>query len=453
MRDYFSSTAKLFDLSKIKKKPEVLKGIRVLDFSHVVFGPNAAKLLALYGADVIKVELPFHGEMWRGAAYWGKYWKHSNPIFHFLHQNEYFIAVDLKKGKDLIYKLAKISDVVVENLAPGTVEAWGIGYSQLSKINPKIIYLSCSTYGQFGPLRFFPGWDLLAQAASGVVSLTGYPGTDKYYKLPDYLGDYVPSYVGAIAVLIALYHRRKTGKGQYIDLSQSEVLMRLLYNYTYSTIKGKELERTGNIDPTMAPSGIFKTRDGKFIALAIPTDKQFKALCKAMNREDLGGKREFKRALERLKPKNAEKLNNILKGWIGLKDAIEIIDLAKEHGFPAAEVMDDLSICNDEWRRQRGSVFVFNDEMYGNFVMAGPSAMLSKTPGRTKWLARPLGYHNRYVFKKLLGLSEREIRELEKKRIVGYWDERVGLKPPVYYDIGKDPVFNYKGEKHETEMH
>ena len=104
----------------------------------------------------------------------------------------------LDKSKELIYKMAESADVVIENFAPGTAEAWKIGYSQISKINPKIIFLSCSTYGQYGPMRFFPGWDLLAQAASGVLSLNGYPGTDKFYKLPDYLGDFVPGNFGAL---------------------------------------------------------------------------------------------------------------------------------------------------------------------------------------------------------------------------------------------------------------
>jgi crotonobetainyl-CoA:carnitine CoA-transferase CaiB-like acyl-CoA transferase len=149
--------------------------------------------------------------------------------------------------------MAETADVVIENFAPGTAEAWKIGYSQISKINPKIIFLSCSTYGQYGPMRFFPGWDLLAQAASGVLSLNGYPGTDKFYKLPDYLGDFVPGNFGALSIMMALYYRNKTGKGQYIDLAQSEALMRLLFNYTYHSVTGGEIGRTGNSDPTMVP--------------------------------------------------------------------------------------------------------------------------------------------------------------------------------------------------------
>ena len=450
MEDYFSYTAKLFNPAEINQKPEIFKGLRVLDFSHVVFGPTATRLLAQYGAEVIKIELPFQGDLWRPSTYWGKYWKHSNPLWHFVTQNKYFLAMDLKKpeAKEIIYKLAETADVVAENFAPGTAEAWGVGYTKISKINPKVVYLSCSTYGQYGPLRYYPGWDLLAQAASGVLSLTGYPDTDKYYKLPDYLGDYVPGNMGALAILMALYYRNKTGKGQYIDLAQSEALIRLLWQFTYFNLTGKKPERTGNSDPTMVPASIFKTKDDKFVALACATEQQFAGLCRAMNREDLLKEKVYTDTLERLKPANAASLTQTTKEWIKCLGAEELIRLAKEGGFPAAEVLDDYQIYLDPWRRQRGSVILFNDDMYKDLVMSGPSAQLSRTPARTKWLARPIGYHNRVVLKKFVGLSESELVDLEKKRIIGTYDDRPGLKPPIYYNLNEDPIYNYgKGEQ------
>ena len=448
MEDYFSYTEKLFNPSEAAAKPEALKGIRVLDFSHVIFGPIAARLLADYGAEVIKLELPFFGDLWRPATYWGKYWKHSNPIWHNITKNKYFLSVNLKlpKSKELIYKMAETADVVIENFAPGTAEAWGIGYSQISKINPKIIFLSCSTYGQFGPMRYFPGWDLLAQAASGVLTLNGYPGTDKFYKLPDYLGDFVPGNFGALAILMALYHRNRTGKGQYIDVAQTETLMRLLYNYTFHSVTGSEVSRTGNSDPTMVPAAIMKTGDAKFLALACVTQDQFKGLLKAMNREDLLTDARFTSNLERLKPENAKTLTEIVTDWVKSQTGDEIINAANSNSFPAAEVADDLMICNDDWRRKRGSVVLFKDDMYGELMIAGPSAQLSGTPSRTKWLARPLGYHNRIVLKKFLGMSDEEIKSLEKKKVIGTFDDRPGLKPPVYYNLDDDPIYNYGKE-------
>ncbi|MEN6508518.1 MAG: CoA transferase [Smithella sp.] len=448
MEDYFSYTAKLFNPEEAGQKPEALKGIRVLDFSHVIFGPIAARLLADYGAEVIKLELPFYGDLWRPATYWGKYWKHSNPIWHNITKNKYFISVNLalKESKELIYKMAEDADVVIENFAPGTADAWGIGYEKISKINPKIVFLSCSTYGQFGPMRYFPGWDLLAQGASGVITLNGYPDTDIYYKLPDYVGDFVPGNFGAMALLMALYHRKKTGKGQYIDMAQTEGLMRLLYHYTYYSVTKKAIGRTGNTDPTMMPASIFKTADDKFLALACATAEQFKNFTGALGKKELASDPRFASTLERLKPENAKALTAMAVDWVLSKSCAEIVKLADEKGFPAAEVADDFMIANEEWRRKRGSVVLFKDDVYGNLAIAGPSAQLSGTPSRTKWLARPLGYHNRIVLKKFLGLSEEEIKKLEKKKVIGTFDDRPGLKPPVYYNLSEDPIYNYGKE-------
>jgi len=325
------------------------------------------------------------------------------------------------------------------------VEAWGIGYSQVSKINPKVIYASLSTYGQSGPLRFFPGWDLLAQGASGVLSITGYPETDKYFKVPDFFGDFFPGHFAAMLMLIALHYREKTGEGQYLDICQAEILMRTLFHFTHLGATGEELGRTGNMDPTMAPSGIFKTKDGKFLSLAIATDKQFRSFCKAVERPDFAEDEKYAKAFSRLKPENAQTLHAWVAEWVKGKESREVLALGGKFCFAVSEVLDDVQISQDEWRRERGNVVSFEDEMYKKLLLQGPIAMLSKTPGRIKWLTRPLGYHNRYALKKLLGLSAGEIKELEKERVVGYWDYRVGQRPPVYYDIQKDPIFNYDG--------
>jgi crotonobetainyl-CoA:carnitine CoA-transferase CaiB-like acyl-CoA transferase len=444
MENYFDYTKKIFDPTKTKEKPEVFKGLRVLDFTHVVYGPTAAKILGQYGAEVIKFELPWVGDLWRFGVYWGNFWRHSSVCFHFVQYGKYFFALNLKlpKAKEIILKMAEKADVVIENFAAGTTDTWGIGYSQLSKVNPGLIYLSCATYGQYGPMRFFPGWDLLAQAASGAISLTGYPGTDKYYKLPDYVGDFFPGNIGAMAVIMALNYRNRTGKGQYIDLAQGEALMRILPNFTYESITNEDLGRTGNTDPTMAPSGIFKACDGKFVAIAAATDEQYKGICEAMGRPDLVNK--YKDTFERLKAANAQELIDATSKWIGSSNVDNLVELAKKHHFAIAQVEDDYEITHDEWRQERGSVIVFTDEMYGKLMLPGPSAMLSKTPGRIKWLARPLGYHNRYILKTMLGYSDEEIKQLEKERVIGNWDDRPGIKPPVYYDIAADPVFNYK---------
>jgi crotonobetainyl-CoA:carnitine CoA-transferase CaiB-like acyl-CoA transferase len=223
--------------------------------------------------------------------------------------------------------------------------------------------------------------------------------------------------------------------------------MRALPHFTNDAISGGELKRTGNQDPGMAPSGIYRTADGRFLALAIGTDSQFRGFCRAAGREELISKAGCRSALERAVPEVAETLSGVAAEYVGALNEAEIIEAAAENGFPAAPVMDDMGIYSDEWRRRRGNVIEFQDTMYGRFVMQTPSTKLSLTPSRVKWLTRPLGYHNRYVFKKILGLSEERITQLEKTQAVGYWDYRVGQRPPVYYDLENDPIFNYRGEE------
>ena len=447
--DYFAFTEKLF-ASQAADKPEALKGLRVLDLSHMIFGPTAARVLAQYGAEVIKVELPYVGDYWRSSTYWGKYWKHSNPLWHFINHSKYFVAIDVKEteGRELILRLAEQADVVIENFSPGTVEAWGIGYSTLSKKNPKMIYASCSTFGQFGPNRFLPGWDLLAQGASGMLSATGYPQSEKYFKVPDFYGDFCPGLYAAMMILMGLNYRERTGKGQFMDICQAEILMRALPHFSYFRAEGEEIGPTGGQDPGMAPSGIYKTGEGAFIALAVASDDQFAGLCHAMGRDELIEDPRFAGALDRLKRENAAVISEETAKWVAGQRMDDIMALAETHRFPAAPVRDDLEISEEEWRQERGNVIVYDDEMYGKLKLESSTVRLSETPSRIKWLTRPLGYHNRYIFKTLLGLSEERIKALEASRVVGYWDYRVGQRPPVYYDIDNDPMFNYQDKDH-----
>jgi crotonobetainyl-CoA:carnitine CoA-transferase CaiB-like acyl-CoA transferase len=245
---------------------------------------------------------------------------------------------------------------------------------------------------------------------------------------------------------MALYYRNKTGKGQYLDLSQTDSLMRSLYHFTYKSVTGESLGRQGHADPSMIAASIFKTGDGRFIGLACATQSQFAGLCRAMGREDLLHDSRYSDYFEALRPENAEALRKIVAGWVAGSGCDTVLMHANEQGFAAAEVADDHMICHDPWRRERGSVILFNDAMYGEFVLAGSFAQLSETPARTKWLARPIGYHNRLVLKRFLGMGDEEIRSLEERKIIGYFDDKPGLKPPIYYNLDRDPVYT-RGEE------
>lgn len=261
---------------------------------------------------------------------------------------------------------------------------------------------------------------------------------DEFYKLPDYFGDYLPSMMAVAAILAAVHNREKTGKGVYIDISQTEALLRFLYDITYYSITGEEIGKTGNIDPSASPSGIFKTADDKFVAIAIMNEKQFSALAKVVDGLKDG---------ERLSKEKIKDLNQIVEKWVSSHALDEIINLAKKLGFPSSPVLEDMDIYTDPWRWDRGSVTKIKDRLYGEVDIPGAVIMLSSTPGEIKWLGRPVGYHNRLVLKKWLGLSDEEIDKLEEEGVIGYWDEIPGASPPPTWDSKEDPVF--RGEEDE----
>jgi crotonobetainyl-CoA:carnitine CoA-transferase CaiB-like acyl-CoA transferase len=438
MTDYFGFMDSLF--KKGEKREPPLKGLRVVELTHFVFGPNVGRILSQFGAEVVKIETPGEGERYRLAAVFGRYYNRANLVYGIQNANKYFLAADARneKARRIIFELAKKADVFVENFRAGLADAMGVGYAQISKVNPKIIYVSCSGFGQYGPLSKAPSFDVAAQGVASLAVKTGWEDVEEFYKVPDYFGDYLPSMMVVFAILNALYYREKTGKGQYIDISQTESLLRFLYDVTYFSLTGEEIGKTGNIDPCASPSGIFKTADEKFVAIAIMTDQQFRALSSLVNGLKNG---------ERFRRDKIKELNQILEDWVSKHKLDEIMEYAKKLGFPASPVLGDFEVFNDPWRWERGSILKIRDRLYGEIPVPGPFVAMSATPGQIRWIARPVGYHNRLILKKWLGMSEDEIKKLEKEGVIGYWDEQPGCAPPPVWDAEKDPVF--KGDEDE----
>lgn len=435
MTDYFEYVERLFKNGEKREQP--LKGLKVVEVTHYIFGPNVGRVLAQFGAEVVKVEPIGEGDRLRVGPVWGRFYKKANLHFLVLNANKYLISADVrhKKAREIVFKLAEKADVFVENLRAGLADAMGIGYSDISKVNPGIVYVSCSGYGQWGGWLVKEGsFDVAAQAVTSIGTKTGWEELDEFYKLPDYFGDFLPSQLAVLAVLVALYYRQRTGRGQYIDISQAEGLFRFLYDVTYFSLTGQEIGKTGNVDPTASPSGIFKTKDEKFVAIAIMDNDQFSALASVV--EGLKGEEK-----DRLKKEKIKELNKILSQWASTKTLEEIINLAKELGFPASPVLGDYDIYRDPWRYERGSILKFRDRLYGSVIIPGPVVNLSATPGEIKWLARPVGYHNRLVLKKWLAMAGKEIDELEEEGVIGYWDNIPGCTPPATWGKDRDKVF------------
>lgn len=440
---YFAWTNQTFDFRQVFDKPEALKGIRAIELCTLILGPSTSDFLGEFGAEVIKVELPGPGDTMRYVPPNGWFWR--NLCFGFTPQNhgKYHVAIDVHhtEGKELFRKLVAKADVVVENVRPGTMNRWGLGYRQLSQINPRIIYLAATGFGQWGPFSVGrASYDLLAQAASGLGGITGFPERSPM-KIGIYLGDYFGGLMNCVAILAALHHRDRTGQGQFLEYSQAEGLIRSMdWTWIYQGLTGKERRRSGNRDVAISPSDIFQCRDG-LVAIAAGRDKEFAGLCQAMKQGMLARDKRFATLKVRLVEENNIALNRIIAAWAATRTVKEVDALGQKFGFAAAPVQHAQDHREDAHLLARGAVWEYDDPVYGDVVEYGPAPKLSKTPGRIRWTARPVGFHNEYVFRRLLGLTSTQIKALEEKKVLGKWADRVGAKPPDDWTPGQGEIF------------
>ena len=300
---YTEWAARLFDPSGRHAKPEALRGIRVLDLSVIIFGPATADFLGELGAEVIKVEMPGQGDVTRILGHAGCFWKNVSVAFFPQNHGKYHVGVDMHhaEGQALIRKLVARADVLVENFKPGTTEAkWGLGYRQLREINPRLIYVANTGFGQWGP--FAEGrasYDGLAQAVSGTDRRS--PGSrGRCRSSPgNYLGDWFGACLSALGVLAALRWRDRTGEGQFVEMAQCEGLVRALdWTWLYAGLTGRDRPKTGNRDPVFVPSGIYACQDGH-VAVVAGKDAEFRGLAEALGR---AGPRRRRRASRRPTP-------------------------------------------------------------------------------------------------------------------------------------------------------
>ncbi len=419
-------------IKEIFTKPEPLKGIRVIDVTRIIYGPWAATLLATLGAEVIHVEIPGSGDqLIRAVTPRGIFPRNLSPGMVCANANKYFVAIDLHKpeGRELLKKLVAKSDVLMENFKAGTFDRWGIGYRQLSEINPRLIYVSMQGFGNWGPLMGRPSYDAYAQGITGLAEITGFKD-GMALKTQAWIGDFLSGTIAAYLTLVALYYRDKTGKGQFIDLAQSEVLIRAMdWTWVYIGLTGKNRERYGNRDVAIVPACLVKCRDG-FAAIAAFSEEEFESLCKAMNRLDLV---KYRNIGDRLR--NQEEIYEAIEEWASKLNVDEIISLAEKFGFAASQLNNPETIYNSKHFNERCAVWKYEDPIYGDMCYPFALAGFEKSPGRIKWTMRPVGFDNDYVFRQILGISEEELDKLYREGVIGKWDEKFpATSPPPDWD-------------------
>ncbi|MCL6515112.1 MAG: CoA transferase [Alicyclobacillus sp.] len=391
-----------------------LEGIRVIDCSRVLAGPLCTMILADLGADVIKVEHPRGDD----ARRWGKS-KGDVPLWwKMIARNKRLIVLDLNQEEDheTVRKLAAWADILIENFRPGRMEQWGLGYEQLKEINPRLIMVRVTGFGQYGPRSGEPGFGTLAEAFSGFAYMTGQ--ADGPPTLPPFgLADGVAALTGTYATMIALYWRdaRNGGMGQVIDLSLYEPLFHILGPQVieYSQL-GVVQQRTGNRSPRTAPRNAYQTASGQWVAVSAGTQQTANRVFEAIGRPELREDPRFSTSKGRLS--NADEVDRLVAEWIGQHSLEQVLARFKECQAPIAPIYSIDQIVADDHYRARQSIVSVPDEDLGEVLMQNVIPKMSLTPGAIRHAGRTkLGADTESVYKDIVGLdrlrSERGMRE------------------------------------------
>ncbi|MHB1315957.1 MAG: CaiB/BaiF CoA transferase family protein [Christensenellales bacterium] len=319
-----------------------LNGLKVIDFSRYIAGPYCCQLLGDMGADVIKVETP-KGDIVRDFMP-----AVDNMSYYFMahNRNKRSIAVNTRKeeGKEILRKLISTADVLVQNFKPGTMEAMGFSWETMHELNPRLIYVAISGYGQTGPMASFPAYDKILQAMSGLMHMTGDPD-GMPYAAGTFVVDYLTAAHSAIAVLGAVIAREKTGKGQMIDASLLQSAAALLIDSAPATLLlGETRTRVGNSDLNCAPSDCYKTKDNGYAFVAVTTNEHWNTLLQVMGRTDLIGDPRFGSIKDRYQ--NRKEIDEIVASWAIQHNRDEIVSALNENGLPSAPILNHAEFLN-----------------------------------------------------------------------------------------------------------
>lgn len=400
----------------------IFEGIRVIDFSSNLAGPGSTALLADFGAEVIKIERPVDGDDIRSIAPR----LDGQPIFHlFSNRGKKSVTIDITdpRGVDLIKEMVRTADVLVESYKPGHMAKYGLDYETLSAINPRLIYLSVSACGQTGEYRTKPGFDIIAQAMSGIMDMTGdRNGTPT--RIGTTVSDYVASINSAFAIASALFNRERTGEGQYIDISLLDGMIGINSTIEAAATLHTHPTRTGNHYLNMAPYGIYCGNNGESCIIAAYTNKAWKILCGLMGRPEFETDPLVATNVERTK--NIDYLVENIEAWVKSFDKIDdVLALLEGAGIACCKINTTDDVVNDPVLWERG--ILVEVETPPSFTehrsakVRGPWIKMSKTPAVTK-RAPDLGEDNVYYLTQC-GMTEEEVIALENE-----WTEKALAK-------------------------
>jgi crotonobetainyl-CoA:carnitine CoA-transferase CaiB-like acyl-CoA transferase len=386
-----------------------------LDLSTIVSGGTTTSMLADFGAEVIKIEHPSGGDPLRA---WGPFVAGQSLWWKIMSRNKKSITLNLSmpRGQEILADLARHADVLAENFRPGTLERWNLGPDRLLELSPGLVVLRISGFGQTGPYRHRPGFGTVAEAMSGLVAMTGFPDSPPLCP-PFPMADEVAGLMGAMAVLMAIHHRQRTGRGQIIDVSLYEPLFRLLIPYvTQYCALGIEPERIGNHFPDAAPRNLYRAGDGTWIAISATSQRVFERLATAIGRPDLIEDPRFRDNAARVR--HRDDLDAVLSGWMAAHTQEEILTRLEQSGAVAGPVYDVPRILRDPHYAARGNILTAEDPDLGEVRMVGVIPTFSDTPGTVRSTGPRLGEHNREIYGKWLGFDDATLDRLATEGVL-----------------------------------
>lgn len=393
-----------------------LEGIRVIELGQLIAGPFSGCMLAYFGAEVIKVEPPGSGDPIRG---WREVQDGTSLWWRSLARNKKCITLDLKseQGCTLVKELIDGADVLIENFRPGVMEKWDLGPEVFDQSNPGLVYARISGYGQTGPYAEKAGFASVCEGMSGFRYVNGYPG-EAPVRPNLSIGDTIAGIHAALGICLALLERDRgdDGKGQVVDVALYEAM----YNLMEAVVPeydgaGVIREPSGTTVTGIVPTNTYRCRDGKYVVIGGNGDSIFQRLMIAAQLPDMASDPRLANNTGRVK--HEAEIDKALSQWCAGQDAEQILDLLETHRVPGGPIYNVEDMMNDEHFNQRG---LFEQVEINGKRLKIPAILpkLARTPGATEWPGQALGSHNREVFGSLLGLSESEISELEKQKII-----------------------------------
>lgn len=393
-----------------------LSDIRVIEIGQILAGPFCGQLLADFGAEVIKIEEPHIGDPMRE---WGREKPHGRSLWWpVVSRNKKSITLDLRReeARQIVYALARDADVLVENFKPGTLERWGLGYEVLSQINPRLIMVRITGYGQTGPYSKHPGYGAIGEAMGGLRYVTGDPNAPPS-RSGISIGDSLAAVFGCMGCLMALHARERTGRGQIVDSAIYESVLAMME----SLIPEYDLahyirERTGPILPNVAPSNVYPTLDGQMILIAANQDAMFARLAGAMGQSALASDPRF--ASHGARGANQHTLDDLIAQWTGTLTADQLTGILNEADVPTGRIFRAPDMLVDPHFKAREAIVSVGHPVLGEIKMQNVVPKLSATPGGISHAGPELGEHNDEIYRGLLGMSELEINALKDKGVI-----------------------------------